>query len=141
MTNLGGRPLKFKTLEEIQKKINDYFDYCDARAKKVWDDKVQKEYMISDPAPYTMHGLARSMGIDRDTLINYSHKKKFFGAIKEARERVAEDVETRMMDGKAQAGSIFNLKNNFGWKDKTEQDITTDGKPLILIDTKPDTVV
>ena len=28
------------------------------------------------------------------------------------------------------AGAIFNLKNNFGWKDKTETDITSGGEKL-----------
>jgi DNA primase len=29
--------------------------------------------------------------------------------------------------------SIFNLKNNYGWKDKNETDITTNGRPIIQI--------
>ena len=28
---------------------------------------------------------------------------------------------------------IFNLKNNYGWRDKTEQDVTSGGKPIIQI--------
>ncbi|MBU6501160.1 MAG: hypothetical protein KGJ89_05325 [Patescibacteria group bacterium] len=123
MAHAGGRPVKYKTVEELQKAIDEYFAFCDARTKKIWDDDKQKEIMVSYPAPYTMHGLARAMGIDRDTLINYSHKEEFFGAIKAARQKVAEDVETRLMDGKAQAGAIFNLKNNFGWKDEQKHDI------------------
>jgi len=125
-----GRPLKFKTVEELQDAIDDYFDYCDLRTKKVWSSEKDKEYMISDPAPYTMHGLARALGLSRQALMEYSHRDQFGDAIKAARERVAEDVETRMMDGKAQSGAIFNLKNNFGWKDKTERDLTSGGKPL-----------
>lgn len=121
--DLGGRPLIYKTVEELQACIDEYFTYCDNRTKKLWDDKLQKEFMISDPAPYTMHGLARALHISRQALMEYSHREQFGDAIKEAREKVAEDVETRMMDGKAQSGAIFNLKNNFGWKDETKSDV------------------
>jgi hypothetical protein len=32
--------------------------------------------------------------------------------------------------GQAVTGSIFSLKNNFGWKDKSETDITSGGEPV-----------
>lgn len=134
MKNNIGRPLVFKTVKELQDKIDEYFVYCDNRTRKKWADDKDKEFMIADPAPYTMHGLARALGLSRQALMEYSHKDGFGDAIKAAREKIAEDVETRLMDGKAQAGAIFNLKNNFGWKDKTETDITTDGKPLVGFD-------
>lgn len=113
----GGRPPLYKTPEDMQKIIDEYFEWSDNRTKKVWDDKAQKEFMISDPAPYTMSGLARRLGMERNTLIEYAHKDKFISTIKKARERVHEDVEIRLMEGKNQTGAIFNLKNNFNWKD------------------------
>ena len=131
MANEVGRPLKFKTVEELQKSIDEYFAFCDARGKKVWDDEKQKEFMESWPAPYTMHGLARALGLSRQALMEYSHREQFGDTIKEARDKVAEDVETRLMDGKAQAGAIFNLKNNFGWRDEFHNDVTSGGKPIM----------
>ena len=119
MSNPVGRPLTFKTPEELQKVIDEYFEWCDARAVKKADDSG-KEYFVSYPAPYTMSGLARRIGLSRQGLLDYANKDEFLDTIKEARNKVHEDVETRLMDGKAQAGAIFNLKNNFGWKDKTE---------------------
>jgi len=133
--NKVGRPLKFKTVEELQTVIDEYFDWCDNRTKKIWDDKNMKEYMITDPAPYTMSGLARRIGLSRQALMEYSHKDEFGDAIKAARQKIEEDVETRMNSKDTfTPGLIFNAKNNFGWKDKTETDITTDGKPLIKFD-------
>lgn len=129
----AGRPLTFKTVEALQDVIDEYFVWCDERLKKVWFEKTQSEGLIADPAPYTMSGLARRIGLSRQALMEYSHKDLFGDAIKEAREKVHEDVETRLMDGKAQAGAIFNLKNNFGWRDKTEQDLTTDGLPIQVV--------
>ena len=125
--NEEGRPLLFKKVEELKVKIDEYFQWCDDRAKKCWDEKLQKEYMISDPAPYTMSGLARRLGISRQSLINYKNKDEFLDTIKEAREKVHEDVETRLMGTRNERGAIFNLKNNFGWKDKSEIDQNVKG--------------
>jgi hypothetical protein len=133
-TELGGPPLKYKTVEEMQKIIDEYFDWCDNKTKKVYDEKKGIEYMISDPAPYTMHGLARRLGLSRQALMEYNNRDEYGDAIKEARDKVAEDVETRLMS-KAPTGAIFNLKNNFGWKDETKQDITLN-RPLVEIDTQ-----
>jgi len=124
MTHAGGRPPFYTKVEDMQKIIDEYFEWCDNRAVKIYDDKTNTEKMISSIAPYTMSGLARRLGMDRDTLINYSHKDEFIGAIKAARDRVQEDVEARLMESRNQVGAIFNLKNNFGWKDKKEQEIT-----------------
>lgn len=126
--NPVGRPLAFKTLEELEKVIEEYFDYCDNRTKKMWIEKTQTEIMVSDPAPYTMSGLARRIGIDRRTLVNYSHKEEFFPTIRDARERVHEDVETRLMGTRNERGAKFSLTNNFDWKEKIEQDITSGGQ-------------
>ena len=85
--------------------------------------------IFPDPEPYTMSGLAIRLGMDRQSLLNYSKKEKFFGTIKKARARVEADVEKRMSSKDTfTPGLIFNAKNNFGWKDKTETDITSGGK-------------
>jgi hypothetical protein len=128
--NPVGRPPAFKTKEELEGKIQEYFDYCDNRIKSVYVKDIGDNIQMAHPAPYTMSGLARRLGIDRDTLINYSHKDNFSALIKEAREKVQEDVETRLMETSNQSGAIFNLKNNFGWKDKTETDLTSGGDKL-----------
>lgn len=125
MAHPGGRPPLYTSAEEMQKIIDEYFEWCDNRAVKIWDDTKKSEIMISSPAPYTMSGLARRLGMSRQSLINYSEKTKFLDAIKAARDRVEEDVESRMNEKHTfTPGLIFNAKNNFGWKDKSEQEIT-----------------
>ena len=119
----GGRPLAFKSPEEMQDKIDEYFAYCDNRIQQVYSAKANGVIEVIDPAPYTMSGLARRLGLDRKSLLNYSNKDEFFPTIKDARERVQEDVETRLMEKQA-TGAIFNLKNNFGWVDETKTDQT-----------------
>lgn len=122
--NPVGRPLKYKTVEELQAAIDEYFLFCDNRIKQV-HSKEGESYAIANPEPYTMSGLALVMGIDRRSLLNYGKRDEFFPTIKEAKSRVEADVEKRMSDKETfTPGLIFNAKNNFDWKDKTEVDST-----------------
>ena len=100
-----GRPRAFKSVEEVEEKINAYFNYCEEKEK-----------------PYTMSGLAYYLGIDRKTLINYSKNEEYFHTIKKARDKVQMQLEENALSNKANPTfTIFNLKNNFDWKDKIEQ--------------------
>lgn len=118
----GGRPMKFKTRLELIAAIQEYFDYCDNRVRSMFVKDLGDNVSIADPAPYTMSGLARFLGVDRDTLLRYSKKDEFYGTIVAAKAKIEEDVETRLMEGKASSGAVFSLKNNFGWVDKSEVD-------------------
>lgn len=96
--------MKYKTQEELEKGINKYFAQCDENQK-----------------PYTMSGLAYSLGIDRVTLINYGKNDLFFTLIKEAKDRVQAQLEENALMGKSNSTfTIFNLKNNYGWRDTVE---------------------
>ena len=95
--------LKYKTEEELQKGIDAYFELC---------DKMDK--------PYTMTGLALSLGIDRTTLINYGNKDLFSTLVKTAKTRVEEQLEESLYRLGNNSGVIFNLKNNYGWRDTVE---------------------
>jgi len=100
------RPKKFDSVEKLEKAIEQYFAETEIREK-----------------PYTMSGLAYYLDMDRQTLLNYSKEEQFFGTIKKARDRVELWWEENLQ-GNSVTGTIFNLKNNFGWKDKTEQEST-----------------
>lgn len=130
MANPVGRPPIFKTPEEMQKVIDEYFDWCDNRTKTIYDNKTGQEIQITFPAPYTMSGLARRLGISRETLSNYKEKDEFVDTITQARNRVQEDIEIRLMETRNEKGAIFNLTNNFGWRSRNETDVTSGGKPL-----------
>lgn len=107
--------LKYKTVEELENAINEYFKNCDEKDK-----------------PYTMTGLALSLGIDRRTLINYEKKDLFFSLIKNAKSKVEEQLEESLYRLGNNSGVIFNLKNNYGWVDKIENENTTQGKITIV---------
>lgn len=125
----AGRPPIYKTVEELEPLIDEYFTFCDNRIQQVYSKKRDDVIEVINPEPYTMAGLAYALGMDRQTLLNYSKKDEFIGTIKRARDRVHHDVERRLMDG-AGVGAIFSLKNNFDWRDKTETDVTTGGEKL-----------
>jgi len=129
----GGPPLKYKTEEELQKAVDKYFDYCDNRLVQGYDNKTNEQFAYISPEPYTMSGLAYNLGLSRKQLLVYKKRYLFGNTIKEARRKVEMDVERRLMEGKAQTGAIFNLKNNFGWRDQTEVDVS--GR-LVKIDVK-----
>lgn len=99
-----GRPKIFNDVKEVEEKINAYFKYCEEKEK-----------------PYTMSGLAYYLGISRQTLVNYSNQDQFFDTIKKARDRVQMQLEENALSNKANPTfTIFNLKNNFDWKDSNE---------------------
>ena len=100
----NGRPLKYESVEEMQKDIDKYFADCDEQGK-----------------PYTVSGLAYALGTNRQTLLNYEAKEGFFDTIKSAKAKI-ETFNEEMLYSKdvSTTGVIFNLKNNYGWKDKQE---------------------
>jgi hypothetical protein len=117
----AGRPPKFKTASEMQKAIDAYFESCWGLDRD--GNKIQLR-------PYTVTGLANSIGMERKTLLDYQERDEFSSTIKEAKKKVAQYVEEYLFMGKNQTGAIFNLKNNFDWKDKTETDLTSNGETL-----------
>lgn len=118
--NKGGRPLKFKSVKELENKIEEYFNN-------------------EENKPYTITSLAVWLNCDRKTLTNYQEKEKFFPTIKKAKTRIEADVEKNALLGIYNPTfSIFNMKNNFGWKDKQEVDTTTTNRIEIINDLPSD---
>ena len=101
---MSGRPLKYKSVKSMQEDIDKYFAECDEKQK-----------------PYTVSGLAYALGTNRQTLINYEEKDQFVDTIKSAKAKI-ERFNEEMLYNKdvSTTGVIFNLKNNYGWKDKQE---------------------
>lgn len=97
-----GRPLKFKSVKELEEKIDSYFA----------DEKNQ---------PWTITDLACWLDCDRRTLTNYENRDKFFPTIKRAKTKIEADIEKNALQGIYNPTfAIFNMKNNFGWQDKQE---------------------
>lgn len=129
------RPLKFKTVEELQEKISNYLNECGENKR-----------------PLTITGLALYLDTTRDLLLDYQEKDEFSDTIKRAKLTIQNYVEEYLFTGKNIAGAIFNLVNNYGWTNKSQTDVTSggekiqynlvnygDNKPSIQTETIPDT--
>lgn len=115
----GGRPPFYQTVEELQERINEYWDYIKGDLEH--PDPKQRRW----PEHPTITGLALYLGFtSRQAILNYQEKEEFVDAIKEAKLRVEAAYEQALF-GKNAAGPIFALKN-FNWTDKQEIDQKTE---------------
>lgn len=133
----AGRPPKYKTVEEMQTKIDAYFTSCegtpllDDEGKAVTDK--YGEPVIVGAHPPTVTGLALALGFTgRQALLNYQAKPKFVDTITRAKARCEAYAEERLFDRNGTTGAQFSLKCNFGWNDKSPAD--TDGEVRIVDD-------
>ena len=115
--NKGGRPLKFKSPEELEAKIEEYYQWANDNKKHI-----------------TVSGLAWYLDINRHTLLNYENsldndslksvddevKLKFIATIKRAKARIEMECEEGLYHKESVVGTIFALKNNYNYVDKQE---------------------
>lgn len=120
------RPPKYRTAEDMQCDIDLYFAACNAREDQNPDyfdtlEGAQKDKSIRVRDTYpSICGLAGFLGMSRQALLDYEKKDEFLDTVKAAKQRVEAVLEQRLYF-QSPTGAIFNLKNNFGWKD--QQDI------------------
>lgn len=108
---MNGGKLKYKTPEEMKAKLDEYFAITEVP---------------------TMSGVAYHLGFSREALREYKDRDGFLPVIQEARQKVEIFLEQKLLTSYP-TGAIFNLKNNFGWKDKHENELSLDEKTLKLI--------
>lgn len=96
------RPVKFKNVEELEEKIEEY-----------------KAYLDKSGNPPTMAGLAYFIGLDRKSIFNYQRKDQFFPTLKKFRDWIMMNYEEIAIAGKQPSGVIFLLKN-YGYTDRQE---------------------
>lgn len=134
--NKVGRPPMYKSVEEIQEKIDAYFEECEGQPYIVdgvaLTDKNGKPILVGEK-PLTITGLALALGFNsRQSLLNYQAKKEFVDTIMRAKTRVECYAEERLFDKDGANGAKFSLANNFeGWKEK--QQIEADVKSDVTI--------
>lgn len=107
-----GRPLKFDSVEELEFKINGYFDDCDKEEdSRVWshDEIVTDgkksvcclcrrperskgcmliEGTLKKRRPYTVTGLAVWLDTSRQTLLDYEVRPEFLDTIKRGKQKI-----------------------------------------------------
>lgn len=139
-TSKGGRPLKFKTVAELQGKIDAYFKTIGWKTRNIENKKTGKIEKVSMYEPATITGLALALNTNRTTLLEYEgeiegrekNDPEYANTIKEAKAFCEHSLEQGALSGNLSAPvSIFSLKNNYNWVDKTE--VVVD-KKLIDVD-------
>ena len=127
MANVG-RPPKYKNVEEIEDKIEQYFAICEGEPllDNEWKPVVNKygyPCWIKPPKPPTVTGLALALGFTtRLSLLNYQDKKEFMNTITRAKTKIEEYAESRLFDRDGSNGAQFSLRNNFkGWNGEQEK--------------------
>ncbi len=127
--NEVGRPLKFKSPEELQERIDEYFESCFEESwgedeEGRWKPDVDRygEIKRVQVRPFTISGLAVFLDTDRKTLLNYESREEYFLTIKKAKAKIENYTEEQLYNTQAKnmTGIIFNLKNNYGWQDKQQ---------------------
>ena len=99
----AGRPPKFKNAKDMQTAIDYYFA------------------QLEEDCP-TISGIALALDMSTQALRDYQKKDEFLATIRKAKQRVEIEWERRLLS--PGSGPIFWLKNNAGWRDKTETDNT-----------------
>lgn len=111
------RPPKYDTPEAMAEDLEVYFTKCE----------VDKEFP-------TITGLAMALDMSTEALRMYQEKDAFLATIKRAKQRVELAWEQRLLA--PGSGPIFWLKNNAGWRDKTESEITAKVTGVIILPEK-----
>lgn len=131
------RPLKYKTVEELQVAIDAYFTECEGKPLldeegKAVTDKYG-ELVIVGAHPPTVTGLALALGFTgRQALLNYQGRKQFMDTITRAKARCEAYAEERLFDRDGARGAQFSLEHNFRWKSDDSDKETLDRAARIL---------
>lgn len=114
-----GRPRKYKTVEEMSKRIDEYFDLM---------DKLKKPYLVTS--------MCIHLDLDRVNLLEYEKLDEFHNTIKKAKSKIKCYAEEQLFKHNGQvAGVIFNLKNNWSddYQDEKKIDLGDDLNVVINI--------
>lgn len=117
---MAGRPLKFKSPQELEEKINEYYKWAKDNKKHI-----------------TVTGLAWYLGTSRQCLLLYQKesgellksvpddiKAQYRQIITGAKAKIESEYEQLLFDKNSVVGAIFALKNCFKWADKIEVEQT-----------------
>lgn len=136
----GGRPPKYKTVKELQKKIDEYFKKCEGTPLLI--DGVQQYNkqgypIILDRELPTVGGLAVYLGFSgRSDLLYYQNEKKdadkFCDTITRAKGRIEAGYEGALFRKDSSAGAQFALRNSFkNWDADKKEENKTEGITIV----------
>lgn len=129
----AGRPKKY-TKKSLQEAVDGYFSSI---SRTVTARDEQGELMYNDAGfeikitqyirPPSVGGLCLHLGIDRSTWQNYADTSlhpDLAGVVAQARMRMEAYLEEQLLTREKNVqGLIFNLQNNYGWREKREVEL------------------
>lgn len=116
--NPAHRPRKYKSVEQMAKVIDDYFEICANR----YITKVAKDgeiVQVPSPAPRHIQGLCVHLDLSRETLLQYEELPEFSDTVKRAKRKCESYAVDQCFEGRHGNKADFILKNGYGWSDKT----------------------
>ncbi len=133
-----GPPPKFQSVEEMQEKIDAYFESCEGHILTDSDGKTvfnkYGEPVIIGARPLTVTGLANALGFEsRTSLFRYQGKKEFREVIVRAKSRIEQYTEERLFDKEGANGAKFSLQNNFRDWNEALKEAAKSSTPAITI--------
>lgn len=113
---MAGRPLKFKSPEELEEKINEYYKWAEENEKHI-----------------TVTGLAWYLGTSKQGLSLYQNesdnllksvpeevREQYRHIVNTAKAKIEAEYEQLLFNKNSAVGAIFALKNCYKWVDKQE---------------------
>ena len=114
----AGRPKKY-TNKGLEKAVEGYFASISRDEREAWEAEYKR--------PPTVSGLCLYLGIDRSTWRNYADPRlhpEFREVAAYARMRMEAYLEEQLLTREKNVqGLIFNLQNNYGWREKREVEL------------------
>lgn len=129
-----GQYRKYRTPEELQKRIDEYFESCmspmrDMNGEIVYDEDGNK--IMVQTKPYTVSGMANHLGITTSTLMTYQTRAQvgkippeYANIVLAARQKIEEYAESQLYSRDGGRGGQFVLQAGFGWQTKRERNET-----------------
>jgi hypothetical protein len=113
----AGRPYKFTDPSEIQQAWEEYKSKCDNH--KVHEVSAGKVVQVPRPKVYTLASFQVFIQLSRESWGDYRIYPEFSDTIKSIEEEVLARKHDALTNAEGSTtGLIFDLKANYGWKDK-----------------------
>lgn len=128
----------YPTPQSLKNKVDEYFESCFRRRTDFSGNPRANggDLRLIEIKPPTFSGLARYLGFSsRTQMIEYANKRDeaYNAILADAKLRLEDYLEGKLIYSKAPAGIMFALKNNAGWEEKSTRQLTSsDGQPLIF---------
>lgn len=123
---LAGRPVAFKTPEDLLAKLYEFLAECENRVVEVATKSGVEE--IISPAPRTIEAFCAYAGITKTCFYDYGKKPKFKNIIAQYKQIVEAYWVSQCAEGRPGNKADFILKNAFAdnWKD--DKSVTLNGQ-------------